>query len=215
VAEPSFEAITVGSVGKVLVRGEVTGKASHAFLPEQGINAASEGAKLLARLDSMTLGRHPRLKSSQSVLAFSSGSDQYVITVPERAQFTLTRCVVPGETGDGVVAEMDALAESLGSPARFKFSIEPPYYPPWETPTDHPVVRTFGSAYAAERGHAPGLTYSAGVSDANLFSADLGIPTLYCGPHGYGLHQKDEWVDLDSITTCVRIYLRFALDLLK
>ncbi len=215
VAEPSFDAVVIGGVGKVLVRGDVVGKSSHGSQPQFGINAAVEGAKLLARLESMPLGRHTNLNSSQSVLSFSSGNDQYVITVPEKARFTINRHTVPGETDESVLAEMDALAESLGSPARFKFSIDPPYYPPWETPTDNAVVQRFVRAYEAERGIRPPFAYSSGVADANYFAADLGIPTLYCGPHGDGLHQKDEWVDLDSIATCVRIYLRFALDLLN
>ncbi|MBI5879527.1 MAG: M20 family metallopeptidase [Chloroflexi bacterium] len=215
VAEPSFDRICVGGVGKVLVRGDVIGRASHGSQPELGINSAIEGAKLLARLDSMQLGQHPRMRSSQSVLSYMSGSDQYVITVPEKARFTINRHIVPGETDESVLAEMDALAELLGSPARFQFSIDPPYYPPWETPTDHPMVQLLTAVYRDETGRTPGYRYSTGVADANYFSADLGIPTVYFGPLGDGLHQKDEWVDLETVAACVRIYLRFALEFMR
>lgn len=215
VTEPAWEHPTIGGVGKVLVRADVTGKAAHGSWPDQGINAAVEAAKLVARLDQMTLGRHPRMTATQCVLSLHSGSDQYVITVPERARFTINRHIVPGETGDSVLAEMRALAGEMDSPASFEFAIDPPYYPPWETPQDHPFIQRFSRAYQAETGRAPKFGYSAGVSDANYFSADLGIPTLYFGPHGANLHQSDEWVDVSTIGGTVRVLLRLALDLLQ
>lgn len=210
VAEPSFDEPIIGAVGKVLVRCDVTGKASHGSQPELGINAAVEGAKLLARLDEMRLRSHPRLKASQSVLSYYSGSDQYVITVPEHARFTINRHIVPGDTGESVLAEMEALAESLHSPARFSFAIDPPYYPPWEMQPQHTVLQTFAQAYTQQMQKPPTFGYSGGVADANYFAADLGIPTLYFGPRGDRLHQADEWVDLESIVVSLDIYLKFC-----
>lgn len=215
VAEPSFDQPFLGAVGKVLVRADITGKASHGSEPERGINAAIEGAKLLAKLDDMKLGRHPRLTPSQCVLAFNSGSEQYVITVPEKARFTINRHIVPGESGESILAEMDALAESLQSPARFTFAIDPPYYPPWEISSDHPVIQKFARVYETVTGHMPNFGYSGGVADSNYFAADLGVPTVYFGPRGDRLHQSDEWVDLDTLAPTVDIYLRLALAILQ
>jgi acetylornithine deacetylase/succinyl-diaminopimelate desuccinylase-like protein len=215
VGEPSFDQPFLGAVGKVLVRADITGKAAHGSEPERGINAAVEGAKLLARLDEMKLGQHPRLTPSQCVLGFTSGSDQYVITVPEKARFTINRHIVPGETAESVMAEMEALAESIHSPARFTFAVDPPYYPPWEISRDHPVIQKFTRAYQSVTTRTPAFGYSGGVADANYFGAELGIPTIYFGPRGDRLHQSDEWVDLDSIGQTVEIYLRLALDILK
>lgn len=215
VTEPSWDHPTLGGVGKVLVRGDVIGRASHGSLPEEGVNAAVEAARLIARLDEMPLGQHPKMKSSQSVLSLHSGSEQYVITVPERARFTINRHIVPGETNESVLAEMRALADSLDSPATFEFAIDPPYYPPWEQAVDHPLVERFRRAYAAELGKEPQFGYFPGVSDANYFSADAGIPTIQFGPRAVGLHQRDEWVDIPTIGGTVRVILRLALDLLQ
>lgn len=215
VTEPSWDHPTLGGVGKVLVRGDVIGRASHGSLPEEGINAAVEAARLIARLDEMPLGQHPKMKSSQSVLSLHSGSEQYVITVPERARFTINRHIVPGETNESVLAEMRALADSLNSPATFEFAIDPPYYPPWEQPVDHPLVERFSRAYTAELGKEPEFGYFPGVSDANYFSADAGIPTIQFGPRAVGLHQRDEWVDIPTIGGTIRVILRLALDLLQ
>jgi acetylornithine deacetylase/succinyl-diaminopimelate desuccinylase-like protein len=215
VTEPMHEPPMIGGVGKVLVRGEVTGKSSHASMPDQGINAAEEAARLIAQLAAMPLGQHPRMSSSQAVLSLHSGNAQYVITVPERATFTINRHTVPGETAETILAEMRALADALDSPATFAFAIDPPYYPAWELDADNPFAAHFARAYAAEIGHAPTWGYARHVADANYFAADLGIPTLQFGPHGYGFHQCDEWVDLPSIATTIRVILRLATDILR
>ncbi|MDI3339308.1 MAG: M20 family metallopeptidase [Sphaerobacter sp.] len=214
VTEPAWEQPAIGGVGKVLVRADVTGRTAHGSWPEQGVNAAVEAARLVARLDELPLGQHPRLRSSQCLLSFHSGPEQYIIMVPEHARFTINRHTVPGETDESVLAEMRALADSLASPATFDFAIDPPYYPAWEIDPEHPVVRRFCRAYEAELGRAPTLGYFAGVADANLFAAELGIPTICFGPYCPNLHQRDEWVSIPTIATTIRVLLRLALDLL-
>ncbi|MDQ3549524.1 MAG: M20/M25/M40 family metallo-hydrolase, partial [Chloroflexota bacterium] len=118
---------------------------------------------------------------------------------------------VPGETGAQVLGDIRALADSLESPASFEFAIDPPYYPAWETDVDHLLVACFTRAYAEEVGHEPKFEYNQGVADTNYFSADLGIPCVQFGPRGSNFHQANEWVDVPSIGTTVRIVLRTAL----
>ena len=214
VTEASWEEPALGSMGKVLVRAEVTGKAGHASWPEGSVNAMTEAAKFVTQLAELPLGSHPRLGASLCPLSFHSGSRQYVMTVPETAQLSINRHIVPGETGESVLAQMRVLAESLHSPASFAFSIDPPYYPPWETSPEHPLVRQFSDAYQLVVGHAPRFGYR-GFGDANLFAADLGIPTVQFGPRGSGFHQADEWVDVQSIAGTARVLVRLALDVLK
>lgn len=67
----------------------------------------------------------------------------------------------------------------------------------------------------AAQGRSPELTYNAGVADTNYFAADLAIPTIQFGPLGANIHQRDEWVDVPSIGTTVRVLLRLALDVLQ
>ncbi|MDQ6907387.1 MAG: M20 family metallopeptidase [Chloroflexota bacterium] len=215
VTESSDLEVVIGCIGKVLVRGEVTGKAAHASWPERGINAAVEAAKFVARLDDVPLGQHPRLTASQCVLSFESGNAQYVITVPEYARFTINRHTIPGESDESVLAGMRALAASLDSPATFAFSIDPPYYPPWEMAPDHPFVRTVQRACVAETGGAPITRYNRGLADANYFAADLGIPTVMFGATGANYHEADEWVNIPSIGICARMLIRIALSVLQ
>jgi acetylornithine deacetylase/succinyl-diaminopimelate desuccinylase-like protein len=213
VTESSWDRPALGSVGKTLVRIDVTGKAAHASWPWEGINAATEAARLVVRLDEIPLLEHPRMRGSRCVLSFASGNDQYVITVPEKARVILNRMIVGGESSASVLAEVQTLIGDLASPAQFELTIDPPYYPPWETDTDHPLALAIARAYQAEAGHAPDWGYS-GFGDMNLFSQEAGIPTVMIGPRGDNFHQADEWVDVPSIAATSRLLVRMALDLL-
>jgi acetylornithine deacetylase/succinyl-diaminopimelate desuccinylase-like protein len=213
VTESAWESPCLGSVGKILVRLDVTGKASHATWPERGVNAAIEAARFVARLNEVQLGSHPRMLPSQTVLSFHSGSEQYVITLPERARVLINRHTVPGETAETVLAQYRALAAQLDSPATFDFSIDPPFYPPWETNLAHPLVESFARAYEAEAGRPPIYGYW-GFGDPNLFSGEAGIPTVMAGPHGAGFHEANEWVGVPSIGATIRVLLRLICDLL-
>lgn len=213
VTESSWERPALGSVGKVLLRIDVTGKAAHASWPWEGINTATEAARLVARLDEIPLLEHPRMRGSRCVLSFASGNDQYVITVPEKARVLLNRMIVAGESGESVLAEVQALVDNLESAATFELAIDPPYYPPWETESEHPLALALARAYEAEAGRRPEWGYS-GFGDMNLFSEEAGIPTVMIGPRGDNYHQANEWVDVPSIAATSRLLVRMALDLL-
>lgn len=217
VTEPSYDKAIVGAPGKVLVRIDAVGKAAHGFMPHEGINAAIELARFVAQVcAAVPTGAHPRIPSSQTILAFHSGSAQYVITLPEHARALLTRQIVPGETAESVVAELRAFADSLDSPAQFSFTVEPPFYPSFEIDAAaHPFTQTFAQASASVLGAPVPFGYSAGVSDANLFSGDAGIPTIFFGPRAGDFHQCSEWVDLTTIAPCADIVLATALAMLK
>jgi acetylornithine deacetylase/succinyl-diaminopimelate desuccinylase-like protein len=214
VTESSWEAPCLGAFGKVLIRVDVIGKAAHASWPQNGINAAVEAARFVAHLSDVPLGEHPRIKPSQCVLTFKAGPDVYEsIVVPESAQVLINWHTVPGETAESVIDRLRALTAGLESPAEFVFSVDPPYYPAWETPVDAPLVQAFSAAYTAEAGKAPEFGYW-GYGDMNLFSTNAGIPTVMFGAHAGQFHEADEWVDLPSIGAVTRVLLRLACSLM-
>ena len=213
VTEASWEQPCLGGVGKALIRADVTGRSAHATWPAGGINAAVEAARLAVELERVSVGRHPRIQASQTVLALHAGPEQYVMTVPDTATLLINRHLVPGESADDVLEQYGELVAGLGSEARFDLSLQPPYYPSWEISPDHPFVGAFARVYAAETGRQPTWGYRA-FGDANLFSAQAGIPTVQFGPKGANFHQPDEWVDVPSIAGTVRVLVRLALDVL-
>jgi acetylornithine deacetylase/succinyl-diaminopimelate desuccinylase-like protein len=213
VTESCDDQAIIGCPGKVLVRVDTIGKAAHGFYPWDGINAAIELARFVAQVcDAVPPGKHPRLPSSQTVLSFHSGSAQYVITLPEHARALITRQIVPGETPEGVVAQLRAFANSLNSPARFEFSVDPPFYPPfeWRAP-EHPFAQAFAAAGQAVLGAPVPLGYTAGLSDANLIAGDGGIPCFVYGARAGAWHQCNEWVDITSLIPCAEVIFGTAL----
>ena len=207
VSEPMAE-VVVGATGKVLVKADVIGKAAHGFMPWQGVNAASEASRFVVGVDALSLGTHARIPASQSVLSFLSGSAQYVVTIPERAEVLVSRQIVPGESRESVLAQMQGLVEELESPARMELTTPAPYYPSFEIDTGHPLVQALQQAFTSVHGRAAEYVYSTGVSDANLFAELAGIPTILHGPTGGNFHQCQEWVSLSSIVTCCEVYTR-------
>ncbi|MGH2551129.1 MAG: M20 family metallopeptidase, partial [Thermomicrobiales bacterium] len=214
VTESAWSDPCLGCVGKILIQVDVTGKAAHATRPWEGINAAIELAKFVAKIDEVPLKEHPRMRGSQTILSSMSGSAQYVVTVPEKARALINRHTVPGETTEEILAAYQALAESLDSPATFDFSIQPPYYPSWETEIDTPIVAAMGAAYVFETGSKPASFGYWGFGDMNLFSSEAGISTVMFGPRGGGFHQNDEWVDVTTIPAVARMIVRMTHELL-
>ena len=213
VTESAWDRPALGSVGKTLVRIDVTGKAAHASWPWDGVNAATEAARLVARLDEIPIREHPRMRGSRCVLSFFSGNARYVITVPEQARVILNRMIVAGESSESVLAEVQSLVGDLQSPAHFELTIDPPYYPPWETDAEHPLALALARAYEVETGKLPEWSYK-GFGDMNLFSEDAGIPTVMVGPRGANFHQSDEWVEIPTIAATSRLLVRLTCDLL-
>ena len=64
----------------------------------------------------------------------------------------LNRMIVTGESSASVLAEVQSLIDDLESPARFELTIDPPYYPSWETDTEHPLALSLARAYAGRSG---------------------------------------------------------------
>jgi acetylornithine deacetylase/succinyl-diaminopimelate desuccinylase-like protein len=107
---------------------------------------------------------------------------------------------------------MRGFAASLNSPAKFEFSNPAPYYAPWAfDDPNHAFTQAFNAAYQAEHGSTPNLHYMFGISDANVFCGEAGIPSIVYGPRGDNFHQCQEWVDLASIPVFCRVALEMAL----
>ncbi len=207
VSEP-MPGLVLGATGKVLVKADVIGKAAHGFMPWMGVNAASEGSRFVVGVDQLPLGTHERIPSSQSVLSFLSGSAQYVVTIPERAEILVSRQIVPGETKESVLAQMQGVVDGLKSPARIELSTPPPYYPSYDIDPQHRLIHVMQEAYRVVHHREAELTYSTGVGDANLFNGLAGIPSVNHGPTGGNFHQCNEWVNLPSIAACCVVYTR-------
>lgn len=206
--------VPLAQPGKILYRILVQGRSTHALLhPEQGINAVDDAARIVAALPRLPLASHPLLgRAGCSTLKIDGGYREYAVVVPERCEVIVTRMLVPGETRDLAVAQLEELVESLGLESTVTIETPPPAYLPFVMQRTDPAVAAFQAAYARVHGRPPVLAGLMGIADNNIYVAEGGIPTIAHGPSGKGLHEADEYVEIDSLEPCVNVLVATAVE---
>lgn len=142
--------------------------------------------------------------------------------VADRCALWITVHFYPGETMEGVTREIETTVRAAAAadpwlrdhPPTFRWGgrsmIEDrgEVFPAFETPADHPGAVLLAQAHADVCGAPPGCRTSGGVCDAGWL-AERGIPAVVYGPGGWGqAHAVDEWVGLDDLVRCSRVYAR-------
>lgn len=218
-AEPYFGApgtrpAALGITGKVLLKLTVSGRMAHGFMPQEGINAVEDAAKIVAALEQMPLHDHPQFgRGNYSTLKISGGYKEYAIVVPEHCEVIITRLTVPGETRQSVVAGLQSLVDSLNLQSSVAIETPPPYYEPFLLDEESELVRTFSAVYQDVTGRPINLQPVHGITDANIYVAEGGIPTITCGPNGDKLHAAGEYVEINTLEPLAQIYAQTALRL--
>ncbi len=168
----------LGNRGRVDIRVDVEGRATHSSSPDSGVNPILEVATVLRHLLTIAIDRtpHPQL-GSRNLIPYSLICGPIAPhTIPESCRITLDRRLLPGDSAEAAVDEVTgALA---GLPVRVSMG---PLMLPALTAEDHPIVTVLREA--AEMAVARKLppSYPAWTFDAG-YPVSLGIPTLMFGP---------------------------------
>ncbi len=201
--EPSNLDVMLGCRGRYVIDVEVTGRSAHGATPELGVNAVTEAAKLVARLEELPILSHEILGSgSLCVLDMRGGTE--TLSVPEKCNVKLDRHVVPEDTSEAVISDIRQLAGSLNSPAIFEVGLNKerptPFLKPYLT-SSTPLVERFLEIAGAKK------VYGRSVGDYNAFAKAM--PTVVYGPTGNNWHSADEWLDVASLDECFDVHMRF------
>jgi acetylornithine deacetylase/succinyl-diaminopimelate desuccinylase-like protein len=106
--------IPLGITGKVLYDVHVKGKAAHGFRPHLGVNAVEEAAKIIANLRGLRFRRHPDFgEGNTCTLKIEGGYQVYSVVVPSQCRFEVNRLLVPGESAETAIEDMERLVASL------------------------------------------------------------------------------------------------------
>lgn len=89
-------------------------------------------------------------------------------------------------------------------PPQLQWHLSNIYFPPVDTPSDHPLIQAIRDS-RADLGMGSELTGFPAVTDA-AFYAGAGVDAVIYGPSGAGLHGEDEYVEIDSLTECAKVY---------
>jgi len=87
---------------------------------------------------------------------------------------------------------------------------KPPRYEAFVMSRDEPIIRVFDGVYREVMGREPLYEHAYGITDANIFAGEGGIPCLHLGPGRGGAHQKNEHVELGWLSPMSKMYALIA-----
>lgn len=215
IAEPTGLELIAAHKGFVWLEIETQGVAAHGSRPDLGVDAIVSMGRVLMELERLDLELRARpahpLLGTGSIHASLIRGGQELSSYPERCVVSVERRTVPGETPEGVEAEIQMMLERLGtSDPTFRAVVRRGIdRTPMEADEGGAIVETVRQAAARVLGHAPEVAGVPYWTDAATLSA-AGIPTVLFGATGDGAHAVEEWVELESVEKCAAIYLETA-----
>ena len=206
VTEPTDLRVATAHKGFEWVEIETRGRAAHGSRPADGRDAIFHMGRVLGRLEAvearLKAGRiHPRLGRA-SLHASTIHGGQALSVYPDRCVLGVERRTLVGEPPDaGLTETRQALSELAREDRAFDASARQLLTrPPHEIADHHPVCHELRQILR-RRGLDDTPTGMSFWTDAAILGR-AGTPAVLFGPTGAGLHGPDEYVEVDSVTTC-------------
>jgi acetylornithine deacetylase len=213
VGEPTGLDLAVAHRGYAGLRVTMTGRPAHTSQPGLGVDAVAHLARFLVALagtDRMLQEAvaDPMLGHGSWIASVVSGGTA-PFTVAARAQATVERRTLPGESGpvgdDGTVAaaEVRRMLESVApdDPRVVTTTEMLLHRAAWRADADGAAADLMAALTAAlpgAGGRRPDRIGAPYWMESALWQA-AGVPAVVCGPAGGGLHALDEWVDVGQV----------------
>ncbi|MCC6792283.1 MAG: M20/M25/M40 family metallo-hydrolase, partial [Thermomicrobiales bacterium] len=180
-----------------------------------GVSALQKGVTVyqaLVELNTTVNQRtHPLVPPSKIAVNALQAGYHWAI-VPDRCVVKADRRIIPGETVEGTVAEMEALLDRLrqADPALDVTMEIDTSLPPIETPTDSLIVQEAVAAVAEVKGAPPQLKGIKGFTElVHIYQA--GIPGIVLGPGSPSvIHAANEYVPLQEYMESIGVYTSLA-----
>jgi len=181
-------------------------------------NPALWAGKLLtefARLEEefSSADAHPLCGREQINVGLLHGGD-YFNRLPTDVAVTGTRRWTPGKTFSEVRVQLQQLCDDLANASGLTFELAlEANREPFETPPGHPMVQALQEASRVVSGGTPAPLVGMGlVGDANLYTNDGGVATVYYGPAHETAHSDDERVSIANLEHCAKVYALAAME---
>lgn len=218
-AECRFKSAAVGFRGRYSFEITVKGAAGHASrYPEVGENALISAGKLAAAIEALPTLTHPKLMHGTWCIRYLTGGVPDALIVPDSCYMFVDRYVVPGETEQICIDQMQEAAKSLGLENKVDIRLKPrnsPYMQSFAIEEDHELVRTLQKNYKEVTGNPLPLAYDPSVCDSNILAVSLGIPVVTFGPSGGNMHGDNEYGFTSQVKESFEIYKKTVRDMLK
>ena len=218
VSEPTNLQVTIGNRGLRWLEVSVKGRASHAGRPHIGANAIHAAARIINELGNLQFKAHHPLfeipHPSLSVTMIQAGTKINII--PERCTFSIDRRLMPGETSESVLREIEEVcarcaSEGISSELRVTHA----GWDPYAIDPASPLPKGLCGVIEQVVGEFPQIKGKAGCTDASHLYHRAGIPSVCFGPGLEDLaHKANERVALEKVVLAARVYALSAVKLL-
>ncbi|MGW5160423.1 M20 family metallopeptidase [Nonomuraea wenchangensis] len=221
VAEPEAGEICAVAKGALRLRVDLIGKMAHGAMPQHGRNPIAAAGPLLvglAELQEELQRRHPAHEHLGEVYVtptvLRAGSHEQVNVIPATASVFVDVRTVPGVEHQDVADRVAALAALAARSARDGIAAEVSVLvdrPPVDVPVTDPVVAALAAAHRTVTGEEPVYGGVPGSTDGTVLTHWGGIPSVVYGPGGKWIaHQADEYVEIEEIVRCTRVFAEAA-----
>lgn len=214
-AEPTNGQIQVAHKGRTWYEIEVTGHTAHASTPWKGTDAIAAMAEIIhsIRLDIQNAPKHPDLGMSTVTFGqITGGYRPYV--VPDSAKVWIDMRLVPplDTTATNTIIERAierAKEEVPGITATYTITGNRPYV---EKDENSPLLKHLSDICQTVTGEEAVISYFPGYTDTAVIAGTLNNHN--CMSYGPGnlecAHQPDEWVEIEDILRCEKVYCKMV-----
>ena len=209
--------LRIGSRGRHVIKIDLAGRTAHAAYTGEGVNAVHDAAKIITALDRIELGWNEEYDLGGTICVIEISGGRNIILVPEHAQVVLDRHILPGQSINQAVEDIEALIRSLSIASEWRVT--------WDdrpTPAPAPYIVDPGSKFVQatrkrveeQLGRPVRYALARSVADTNHFAVTGGIPTLVYGPEGGNTCQANEFVCIESTLRVALAYCGIVIDML-
>ncbi len=232
--EPSSLKIMMGHRGRVELKVTVYGASCHGSSPWLGVNAVTKAAELILEIEKAVWSNgyeDKDLGKSGIALTIIECEPAALCIVPDKCHITYDRRLVPGETVEGAVAEIQRIIDRMAEKDKeFKADVrvnsaERKAYTGaktviesrkevWKIEQEHPFVQACANGLR-DAGQTPEYGYWSFSTDIPAVGSRMKKPVIgYSGMQEYYIHRPIEKVRIDylekSLTGNVAMFLRLV-----
>ena len=216
VAEPTDLNICLAHRGFGVFKIVTEGKTAHGGNHRQGVDANTKMGLLLTELNSYSnklpdQNNHPLCgEASMHVPLIEGGNSLFIYS--NRCTVYVERRTTPGETKELILAELKEVIDKLKEKdPNFKASITCEIWRnPYEINSNSSIVKHLLKMSENELGYQPSYIGHTWWEDSAIFG-HAGIETVIIGPKGGGIHEDEEWVEIDSVKKLSEILYQTAI----
>lgn len=218
-AECRYDNVAIGFRGRYAFDVTVKGVAAHTKdYPQAGVSALIRAGKVAEAFEALPTATHPTLKHGTWCVKYIEGGAKGVLIVPANIEMVVERYVVPGETIESCMAQMEEAVKALGLEGWVDIKLRPRdngWMQAFSLKEDDYIVTTLRDKFTEVTGEILPVDYDMSVCDSNILAVTMGIPTVTFGPSGGNMHGDNEYGFAYQVKNCAEIYKKVVNEVLK